>query len=191
MSRWVAAPTRKAAAMKLRTTLFLLPALVLLPLLSAARPTSAEETKKAKCIVSGKEIDITPKTPKVYIQGKPAYFCCENCPKAFQKTPEKFVKIEGKCPIFGTDLTNPTPELRLVINNGLWYVCCPGCIDGVNKEPQKLKVDLIDVVSGKAFKVTDLSPKSEFKGQSYYFENVINKQAFDQDSPKYAVIYAK
>ncbi len=178
--------------MKLRTALLLLPALAFLPLLSAARPTAAEEGKKAKCIVTGKEIEITPKTPKVYIQGKPAYFCCaDHCPKAFQKTPEKYVKVEGKCPIFGTDLTNPTPELRLVINNGLWYVCCPGCIDGVNKEPQKLKADLIDVVSGKAFKPTDLSPKSEFKGQTYYFENAINKQTFDQDSPKYAVVYSK
>ena len=177
--------------MKLRTAFLLLPALALLPLLNLARPTSAEEVKKAKCIVSGKEIEITPKTPKTYIQGKPAYFCCENCPKAFQKTPEKFVKVEGKCPIFGTDLTNPTPELRLVINNGLWYVCCPGCIDGVVKEPQKLKEPLVDVVSGKPFKVTDASPKSEFKGQTYYFENAQNKEAFDKDSPKYAVSFAK
>lgn len=177
--------------MKLRSALLLIPVLALLPLLNLARPLSAEEAKKAKCIVSGKEIEITPKTPKVFVQGKPAYFCCENCPKAFQKTPEKFVKVEGKCPIFGTDLTNPTPELRMVINNGLWYVCCPGCIDGVSKEPQKLKSDLIDVVSGKPFKVTDLSPKSEFKGQTYYFENAINKSTFDQDSPKYSIVYSK
>jgi YHS domain-containing protein len=177
--------------MRLQTALLFLPALAALPLLNLARPIAADEPQKAKCLVTGKEIEITAKTPRVYIQGKPSYFCCENCPKTFQKTPEKFVKPSGNCPIFGTQLTTLKPELRLVINNGLWYVCCPGCVDGVAKQPSKLKEPLIDVVSGKPFTVTDTSPRSEFNGQTYYFETAFNKQTFDLDSPKYAVIYGK
>ena len=45
-------------------------------------------THQTKCPVSGKPID-----PEHHVdfKGKKVYFCCPNCPGAFEKDPEKFV----------------------------------------------------------------------------------------------------
>jgi YHS domain-containing protein len=97
----------------------------ILPLTAALLAAAASigmAADKAKCIVSGKAIEVTDKTPKVYVQGKARYFCCENCPKAFAKQPEKFVKSPGDCPIVGGEAAVNSGE-RKVVNNGLWYVC--------------------------------------------------------------------
>ena len=45
-------------------------------------------TKQTKCPVSGKPID---PAHSVDYKGKKVYFCCPNCPAAFEKDPEKFV----------------------------------------------------------------------------------------------------
>jgi len=150
---------------------------------------AAETPVKAKCIVSGQEITLKPETKKVYVQGQPRYFCCEKCPAAFAKNPEKFVKEPGKCPVQGSDVALPEAGLRRVVNNGLWYACCPGCVDGL-VDPAKLK-ELEDVVSTKKFKVSDASPRVEYKEQIYFFQNAETKAAFDKDPARYAVVYSK
>ena len=155
-----------------------------------AAPMVGAQGQKGKCIVSGKEIEITDKTPRVSVQGQTQYFCCENCPKAFAKTPEKFVKSVGKCPIIGGEVAAPNPAERVVVNNGLWYVCCPGCNDGVATNTAVLK-ELRDVVSGKTFKGTSASPTVKHEGQVYIFESTATKAAFEKEPAKYAVIYAK
>jgi YHS domain-containing protein len=45
-------------------------------------------TKQTKCPVSGK--DINPEHSVEY-KGEKVYFCCPNCPKAFEADPEKFI----------------------------------------------------------------------------------------------------
>lgn len=44
-------------------------------------------TTQTKCPVSGKPIDVK---QTVDYQGKKVYFCCENCPAAFNKDPAKY-----------------------------------------------------------------------------------------------------
>jgi YHS domain-containing protein len=150
----------------------------------------AESPQKATCPVSGKEFEVGEKTPRSSVQGKPVYFCCENCPRAFTKKPEQFVKTIGDCPVLGQPVTAPDPTHRLVINNGLWYTCCPGCIDMLNSSAAALK-ELTDVVSGKKFKVTEDSPKSDYQGQAYYFAAAESRAAFEKDPGKYAVVFGK
>jgi YHS domain-containing protein len=45
-------------------------------------------THQTKCPVSGKPID---PTSSVEYKGKKVYFCCPNCPAAFEANPEKFL----------------------------------------------------------------------------------------------------
>jgi YHS domain-containing protein len=157
----------------------------------AARAQAPEKApEKGKCVVSGKEIEIGEKTPRVLVQGKPRYFCCENCPKAFAKNPEQYLKDVGNCPVLGQPVTNAAAERRLAVNNGLWYTCCPGCMDTLNGSPVALK-ELTDVVSGKKFKPSELSPRAEYKEQAYYFASEETKAAFEKEPAKYAVVYAK
>jgi YHS domain-containing protein len=156
----------------------------------AASLATGAETQKARCIVSGKEIEVTAKTPKVFVQGKPHYFCCENCPKGFAKNPEKWVKDPGKCPVLQEAIPQAEANLRLIVNNGLWYTCCPGCKDGLPNTPDKLK-KLEDVVSGKSFTVTDSSPRLEHQSQLYIFESAETKAAFEKEPAKYVLLYAR
>jgi YHS domain-containing protein len=150
----------------------------------------AAPAQKATCIVSGQEIEVTDKTAKSYVQGKPVYFCCDKCPAAFAKNPEKFVKNVGDCPVLGTPVSAPKASERVVVNNGLWYLCCASCADQVGSNPTVLK-QLEDVVSHKTFKVTSNSPRSDYKEQTYLFENAENKAVFDKDPAKFAVVYAR
>lgn len=164
--------------------------LILAALCGLTLAAAHAQGQKAKCVVSGKEIEVGDKTPRVSIQGKQHYFCCENCPKAFAKTPEKFVKDGGNCPILGSKNNAIDPGHRVVVNNGLWYICCEGCADGAPTAAVVLK-GLRDVVSGKQFDATAASPKSTYQGQHYYFPNAEAKAAFDKEPAKFAVVYGK
>lgn len=146
--------------------------------------------EKAKCPVSGKEFEVSEKTPKRYVQGSARYFCCDNCPKAFTKSPEKYLSDVGNCPVLGTAVTSINPSDRVIVNNGIWYTCCPGCVDTLKSDSSAFK-ELEDVVSGKKFKVTGEDPAAEFRGQRYYFQNAANKAAFEKEPSKYAVVYGK
>lgn len=155
--------------------------------LSSARSAPPE---KAKCPVSGKEVEVSDKTPKRYVQGIALYFCCDNCPKTFAKNPEKYLSDVGNCPVLGTAVNSINSNERVIVNNGLWYTCCPGCVDTLKSGPAAFK-ELEDVVSGKKFNVTGESPAAEFQGQRYYFQNAATKAAFEKEPSKYAVIYGK
>ena len=54
-------------------------------------PGEAKVGDRTKCIVSGHEFVIKDDSPHAEYNGKTYYFCCNNCPKAFEANPEKFV----------------------------------------------------------------------------------------------------
>lgn len=54
-------------------------------------PGEAKVGDRTKCIVSGHEFVVKEDSPHAEYKGKTYYFCCSNCPKAFQANPEKFV----------------------------------------------------------------------------------------------------
>jgi len=54
-------------------------------------PGEAKVGDHTKCIVSGHDFVVTKDSPHAEYNGKTYYFCCPDCPKAFQEHPEKFV----------------------------------------------------------------------------------------------------
>jgi YHS domain-containing protein len=54
-------------------------------------PGEAKVGDRTKCPVSGHEFVVTADSPHAEYNGKTYYFCCPDCPKAFQANPEKFV----------------------------------------------------------------------------------------------------
>jgi Cu+-exporting ATPase len=54
-------------------------------------PGEAKVGDRTKCPVSGHEFVVTADSPHAEYNGKTYYFCCNNCPKAFEANPEKFV----------------------------------------------------------------------------------------------------
>ncbi len=165
-----------------------LPLALAAALLALSAPLFAAD--KAKCAVKGEAVTVTAQTPRVYVQGKPLYFCCATCSKAFVKSPEQYVKTLGACPVLSADITAAKAEERVVINNALWYVCCTSCVDGVKANTVVLK-DLEDVVTKKKFRGSPSSLHSDYRGQVYFFENAQSKAAFDKEPARYAVIFGR
>jgi len=54
-------------------------------------PGEAKIGDRTKCIVSGHEFVVKEDSPHAEYNGKTYYFCCPDCPKAFDANPEKFV----------------------------------------------------------------------------------------------------
>jgi YHS domain-containing protein len=54
-------------------------------------PGEAKVGDRTKCPVSGHEFVVTADSPHKEYNGKTYYFCCNNCPKAFEANPEKYV----------------------------------------------------------------------------------------------------
>jgi YHS domain-containing protein len=54
-------------------------------------PGEAKVGDRTKCPVSGNEFVVKEDSPHAEHNGKTYYFCCPDCPKAFQANPEKFV----------------------------------------------------------------------------------------------------
>lgn len=124
--------------------------------LTAAR--AAEEGKEkaeVKCPVSGKPID---KSHHVAYKDAEVYFCCPNCPKAFEKDTAKYATKanaqlvqtgqyeQAKCPLTGQKLN---PEQKLDIAGNEVHFCCGNCKGKVAKADDKEKMEL--VYSDKAF----------------------------------------
>jgi Cu+-exporting ATPase len=54
-------------------------------------PGEAKVGDRTKCPVSGHEFVVKDDSPHAEYNGKTYYFCCTDCPKAFEAHPEKFV----------------------------------------------------------------------------------------------------
>lgn len=81
------------------------------------------------------------------------YFCCGNCPKAFEKDPEKFAKNPGvslqkivlpeemSCAVMGDHKLKPAEatasKLFKDYNGRRYYFCCAGCPPQFEKDPEK------------------------------------------------------
>ena len=114
-------------------------------LLASASMLTAEEKKEdplkgIKCVVSGK--DINPDATAEYKDGK-VYFCCEGCPKAFEKNTKKFAAKanlqlvatkqykQTKCPLSGKGAKDSVTVKVGTVKVGL---CCKGCEKAAGKK---------------------------------------------------------
>lgn len=159
---------------------------VVLALTAAAAMAQAKKT----CAVDGKPVADSGKALMVQVNRKRMYFCSPKCQATFRQAPEKHLKIVAECPILGNPVAKITADNRIVLNNNLHYFCCEGCLGGFLKSPQHWKKQ-VDVVDGQLFEPTDLSPKSEYKGQHYLFATDAAKTTFDKTPDKYAVVFGK
>jgi hypothetical protein len=114
-----------------------------------------------KCVVAGKPAkDGT----EVAYKGGKVYFCCMNCPKAFQANTAKFAAkanhqlaatkqaTEVKCPLTGKDLN---PETAIDVSGVKVAFCCNNCkgkAEGATGEEQ-LNLIFNDKAFEKGFKV--------------------------------------
>ncbi len=130
----------------------------------------AADAKKfdQKCVVSGGPAK---EDKTVDYKGGKVYFCCENCPKAFEKDVKKFATKanhqlvatgqakQAKCPISGGKLN---PEKTVKVGGVEVQFCCENCQGKVAKAEGDAQVEL--VFSDAAFEKAGYAvPKAEKK----------------------------
>ena len=119
------------------------------------------DLKGIKCPVSGKPAD---EDHSVSYKGAKVYFCCGNCPKAFEKDSAKFATKANlqlaatgqakqvKCPLSGQDLNDST---AIDVGGVDVAFCCEKCQGKVKKATGDEKIALVfsDAAFKKAFEV--------------------------------------
>jgi len=116
---------------------------------------AADKLEGVKCPVSGKAVK---EDKTVDYKGGKVYFCCENCPKAFEKDSAKFaVKaneqlvqtgqyVQKACPLSGQKLN---AEKTVKVDGVTVTFCCEKCQGAVDKAEGDKKAEM--VFSDKAF----------------------------------------
>ena len=127
--------------------------------LATAADTDAKDGAKCVCPVSGKDAK---KEHAVAYKGAEVYFCCPNCPKAFQANTAKFATKanmqlvasgqykEAACPIAGKKLN---PATAINVGGVEVSFCCNGCKGKVEKAEGDAQLDLVfsDAAFAKGF----------------------------------------
>ena len=110
-----------------------------LAMICGARLSAEEAKPEAKCPVSGKAVNLE---KSVEFEGGKVYFCCGNCPKAFEADPAKFAAkarhqmvITGQleqvhCPITHKDFK---AETAIDVLGAKIAFCCNNCKGKVEK----------------------------------------------------------
>ncbi len=164
---------------------------------------TAEEQEAAKfeckCVVSG-----APAKEDKFVEqdGKKVYFCCENCPKAYAKAPEKFVAkvhhqwaktaqiVQVACPFSGEAVD---AEQSVDVDGVAVLFCCENCKAKAEKDADALALIFADIEKG--FTMQNLCPVSgkaivadkvvEHDGKKVYFCCENCPKAFAKDPSKF------
>ena len=169
----------------------------------AAQNEAVDKQFEATCPVSGKpalETSVV-ELPK---GGGKIYFCCENCPKAFEKNPEKFELkarrqlletgqiVQVACPITGKPVNK---EMMVEVGHSEAGFCCEKCLakyDAADDE-EKLKIIFADLDKGFTRQTTcpvsgkpiDPQQSVEHKDKKVYFCCPNCPDAFEADPEKF------
>ncbi len=123
---------------------------------------SSEKAYEPKCPISGKAAI---KDAAVDYKGAKVFFCCNGCPAAFTKNPEKFAAKANEqlvgtgqakqtaCPISGRDVD---PDMMAKVEGVEVRFCCAGCKGKVEKaasSDEKRELVFSDKAFEKGFKV--------------------------------------
>jgi YHS domain-containing protein len=163
---------------------------------------TAEEKEKefdCKCVVSG-----APAKEDKFVEtsGKKVYFCCENCPKAYEKDPDKFAAkvhhqwaktdqiVQVACPFSGEALD---PEQKVEVDGVSVAFCCENCKAKAEKDSDAIALIFADIEKG--YTLQNLCPVSgapikadkvaEHDGKKVYFCCDNCPKAFAKDPAKF------
>lgn len=180
-------------------------AIVTVLAVNSATADKEEKTAKkfgAKCPVSGAAAK---KESFRKFKGKKVYFCCDNCPKAFDKDKKKFAAKAGNqllatgqivqvaCPLTGRPFDK---SKALKVNLASVAFCCGNCLGKAEKSEEQAKLIFASASFGKGFTLQDKCPVSgkaiditktvTYKKQKVYFCCANCPGAFEKDPEKYA-----
>lgn len=175
-------------------------------LVAAEKEDGKAKEFKATCPVSGKPAieDSSLDLKKLKAGEGTVYFCCKNCPKAFEKDPAKFAVatnrqlaetgqvVQVACPISGRDANK---DVTVESGNAKVSFCCKNCLAKYDKADDEGKLKLLFGDLDKGFTRQVKCPVSgkpinpaasiEYEGKKVYFCCEGCPNAFKADPQKY------
>jgi len=171
--------------------------------LTAAENESTEKKFEATCPVSGKSA-IESSVVELPKDGGKVYFCCENCPKAYKNSPEKFEAkvrrqlaetgqiVQVACPVSGRPINK---EVTVEMGHAKVGFCCEKCLAKYNEADEDGKLKLVFDDLDKGFTRQTKCPVSgkpisaehvvEHDGKKVYFCCPNCPAAFEADPKKF------
>jgi len=169
-----------------------------------AEDKSAEKKFAATCPVSGKPAG---ESHVLEIKsGEKVYFCCDNCPKGYEKEPKKFTLavhrqlletgqiVQVACPMTGKPINQ---EAKAETGNAEVAFCCKGCLGKFDKADDEAKLKMLFAAAAfkKGFTNQTTCPVSgkpinpeavvEYKNKKVYFCCPNCPAAFEADPKKF------
>lgn len=171
--------------------------------LTAAQIESAAKKFQATCPVSGKPA-IETSVVELAKDGGKVYFCCENCPKAFQRDPAKFeAKVRRQlletgqiaqvaCPVSGKPVNK---DVTVEVGYAKANFCCKNCLAKFEAADEDGKLALLFDDLDKGFTRQTKCPVSgkpinaehtvAYQGKQVYFCCPNCPAAFEADPAKF------
>jgi YHS domain-containing protein len=190
--------------MKARWIVF---ALCVAALLAVGQFTVAKDEPAAKKFAATCPVSGQPAVESAVVEiakGEKAYFCCENCPKAYKANPEKFALqvsrqlletgqiVQVACPISGKPVNK---EAMVEVGQTKAGFCCKNCLAKYNEADDEGKLKCLFADEKKGFTHQTMCPVSgkainpeasvEYKSEKVYFCCPGCPDAFKADPEKY------
>lgn len=141
-----------------------------------------------RCMVKRNKLSI--EVRPVWVNGRPASFCCTPCVEAFSARPEVFLPAHG---IVLYDPVNPQRKAvydeahRVRLNYEIYFFASADAIKRFRANPLKWCGMLTDPVLQSRFQPDENSVHTEFDGRTYYFSEPASRDSFAADPERYAL----
>ena len=137
------------------------------------------DSRNDRCIVAGTRLN--PKIRPTYVNGLPIGFCCSRCPGIFALEPERYLRLRHITLPGALDGRRPAriePAFRARVNHELYYFADSASLRRFLAEPMRSCGLVTDPVSRRRFRPGARSPRTDYRGRPYFFENRLDLEIF-------------
>jgi YHS domain-containing protein len=141
-----------------------------------------------RCMVKRNKLSI--EVRPVWVNGRPAAFCCTPCVEAFSARPEVFLPTHG---IQLYDPVNPQRKAvideahRVNVNYEIFFFASADAAKRFRANPIRWSGLLTDPVTQSRFQPDENSTHMLYKGRPYYFSEPASRDSFAADPGRYAL----
>jgi YHS domain-containing protein len=149
------------------------------PALPRIRYADSLDSRNDRCIVAGNRLNL--QIRPTYVNGLPIGFCCSRCPGIFAHDPERYLRLRGVRLPSELDAGRPAridPAYRARVNHEIYYFADSSLLRRFQAAPGRSCGIVTDPVSRRRFRPGGRSPRTDFRGRPYFFENRTDLELF-------------
>jgi YHS domain-containing protein len=149
------------------------------PAFPRIRYADSLDSRNDRCIVAGNRLNT--KIRPTYVNGLPIGYCCSRCPGFFELEPERYLRerrIELPSALDPTRPARIDRAFRARVNHELYYFADSVLLRRFQADPLRYCGLVTDPVSRHRFRPAGRSPRMDYRGRPYFFENRLDLEIF-------------